>query len=316
MSLRGLFGKRLDVLISPRWSGELALALQELYRIFTGTDPIELTDSPLLINNQTNGPAIIVNNQGEVNHWGIQVTDPQGRRTILGIGLGNEAIIANNVVPLNWMRLDPEQVARYYGYAGQSGGQTQVTPGASYDDRFQRKLGWPEATQLGAPPGPGITHTHRVQQEVGSGYTGVYGRPAPAVGGSTPHDVVDKYEGIPNGQWGDQIWRGTVNQVLADTLVLDVPGRAEQVTVARFPFLQQSTFDGVTRNGVTYTYTDAQTRTASKGGDQETQILVPRYEYGDTVYFRYIPNGTNVDGVRYLEINGDARGWATKANGC
>ena len=49
------------------------------------------------------------------------------------------------------------------------------------------------------------------------------------------------------------------------------------------------------RGGVTYTYTDINTRQATDGAETEDQVLIPAYAIGDLLYLEIWPDGTYVD---------------------
>ena len=89
---------------------------------------------------------------------------------------------------------------------------------------------------------------------------------------------------------------------------------SEEIYVALPPLLRQSV---TSRDGVTYTYIDLQTRTASKAGESdETQIITPNYLVGDLVEVEITRGLTGVPDVdqqrgRPIDKNVDARAWAT-----
>lgn len=87
------------------------------------------------------------------------------------------------------------------------------------------------------------------------------------------------------------------------------------VYVAKPPLLQNIE----SWNGITYTYADAQTRTATEGSDTEDQVVVPAYVEGDDIIaISNIICGTGVtreDGgdelqIEWMDINFDGRAWA------
>jgi hypothetical protein len=109
-------------------------------------------------------------------------------------------------------------------------------------------------------------------------------------------------------------WDGT-NQI----------GEAVRVAV---PYLLRSTpFDGETRNLITYVYdftADPIERTATNASTSETedQVIVPSFQYGDTIYaFGSVDGGTgvladlgdgNLEDVTYLMLS-DGRAWSQKS---
>lgn len=89
---------------------------------------------------------------------------------------------------------------------------------------------------------------------------------------------------------------------------------SEAIYVAKPSLLRQSV---TSRDGVTYVYTDSQTRTASKSGEtDESQLVTPTYLVADVieaVFSRTLTGITQVDEQRrpLVDINADGRAWAT-----
>lgn len=85
------------------------------------------------------------------------------------------------------------------------------------------------------------------------------------------------------------------------------------VNVARPKLLRASETD---RDGVTYVYTDPQTRTASKAGEtDELQIVTPNYLVGDFLEVHVIRGKTGIPEVDAqrgspIDANVDGRAWA------
>jgi hypothetical protein len=70
--------------------------------------------------------------------------------------------------------------------------------------------------------------------------------------------------------------------------------------------------------GITYTYTTDSERTATKGVDTETQVIVPAYVADDVLYIVRPYGGTDtVDDddqpIVWLDLNVDGRAWAKEA---
>lgn len=92
------------------------------------------------------------------------------------------------------------------------------------------------------------------------------------------------------------------------------------VNVALPYLLRRTPFDGSTREGISYTYTSNIQRTASDGSDTETQVIVPSYAAGDSIFaMRGVLRGTGavlVDGnnnttaLDWIDMNFDGRAWA------
>lgn len=88
------------------------------------------------------------------------------------------------------------------------------------------------------------------------------------------------------------------------------------VLIAKPYLLRRTPFHGKTRDGITYSYAAAQSRTATLGADSENQVVVPNYVAGDVIYAADVASkggaGVAVDGrtVRLLDMNVDGRAWA------
>lgn len=90
---------------------------------------------------------------------------------------------------------------------------------------------------------------------------------------------------------------------------------SEQVNVAKPRLLRQSV---TARDGVTYVYTDSQTRTASKSGEtDELQRVTPTYLVGDRIEVEIVRGLTLITEVdeqrgRPVDKNLDGRSWAAE----
>lgn len=94
---------------------------------------------------------------------------------------------------------------------------------------------------------------------------------------------------------------------------------ANYVAVAKPPLLRRTPYDGATRNGISYTYTGANTRTADDGSSTEDQIITDDYVAGDEIHAYQVLGGTGVtdaDGYRVIwaDNNADGRFWAKSAS--
>ena len=80
--------------------------------------------------------------------------------------------------------------------------------------------------------------------------------------------------------------------------------------------LEKTPWDGNTdAAGVTYTYTDNSTRSATDGTNTETQKITPAYNPGDWIYALPLPVGSdtslsNGKSTNFIDINSDGRAWA------
>lgn len=72
------------------------------------------------------------------------------------------------------------------------------------------------------------------------------------------------------------------------------------------PFLLRRTpFDGEIVNGITYTYSDGETRSATDGVDTETQLITPDYYIGEEILCVLTQIG-------YVDLNTAGRCWAVE----
>ena len=101
----------------------------ELARYFSnwGREPIDQHHT-LIFNNQTNGPSIVINNEGDVDHHGVWVLNEAGQSAKLGIGLGSEGLIANEIIVRPEYIMDPEIVHTAYSDVASGNGGATLTP--------------------------------------------------------------------------------------------------------------------------------------------------------------------------------------------
>ncbi len=90
-----------------------------------------------------------------------------------------------------------------------------------------------------------------------------------------------------------------------------------QILVARPWLLRRSPFDGGSWNGIGFTYTDDQTRTATQAATTEVQRITPAYVIGDIIYCAgQVYGGVAVDvssiPLVALDMNVDGRSWAAE----
>ena len=109
-------------------------------------------------------------------------------------------------------------------------------------------------------------------------------------------------------------------EINADTLTCQQDITGELVIVAKPYSLQRTPFDLKTINGVYYEYLTNQTRTAANATARETQEISPSYDGstgyspGNIVYVRWVSNGTDIEGVNYIDVNADARAWVSSTS--
>ena len=91
------------------------------------------------------------------------------------------------------------------------------------------------------------------------------------------------------------------------------------IVVAKPHLLRRTPFDGVTIDGVEYTYTAHEARTAVDDEGTESQVVVPNYVAGDEILAIRSPTGGSglvitVNGVNkvieWLDLNSGGRAWA------
>jgi len=89
------------------------------------------------------------------------------------------------------------------------------------------------------------------------------------------------------------------------------------LSVAKPWMLRRTPFDGRTRGGISYDYASATRRVATRTGEAETQVVVPRYLVADVIYATMAPigefgvfPGEPPPSFMLLDDNRDARAWA------
>ena len=90
-----------------------------------------------------------------------------------------------------------------------------------------------------------------------------------------------------------------------------------QILVARPWLLRRSPFDGGSWNGIGFTYSDDQTRTATQAATTEVQRITPAYVIGDVIFCAgQVYGGVGVDqgglALVALDMNVDGRSWAAE----
>jgi len=115
------------------------------------------------------------------------------------------------------------------------------------------------------------------------------------------------------------VGRFVITSIANDYLVCrEFDGTAQgtsDVYISR-PYLLRASMES--RNGVSYTYSNSQTREATDGVDTETQEVTPDYVVDDEIYaIRGIVRGSGVSSepagnrkIEWLDLNIDARAWA------
>lgn len=103
------------------------------------------------------------------------------------------------------------------------------------------------------------------------------------------------------------------NELICDTL------DGESLVVAKPWQLQRTPFAGVSWGGVTYTFVSPSQRLAFKGETEETQVIIPRYLPGQTIYAQhgtteYVNTQAFSSGepLTLIDINQSGRAWARR----
>ena len=135
-------------------------------------------------------------------------------------------------------------------------------------------------------------------------------------------NVSNLQEGLAPYIWR-QVFQAIINAVHPDFLDLreyreyssGQTWTGSSVILAAKPWLlRQSPFDGKTIGGISYAYTDSQTRTATQGPTVETQRVTPQYLSGDIVFCaRNVYGGVSVQdptGALVALVVDEVRVWA------
>lgn len=305
MSLQALFGEQVARIEDAKDLDELKRVLVD---VLSSAAPIKLS-TPLVLDNRTNSPAIRIVNTGRDDSIGLSITDRSGRQTTLGIGLGNTGLVANEIIPDRNFVLDPATVQAKY--AGQNVGSGYGTPTS----------------------GTGIFGTIK-NMLVKPGWGKLFDSYIKSLKTWHPPNTADQFSLNGNNKWwpsdpcGWTVLRCKITAVNNDTLtcvVIDDSSGSDPasiigstITVSKDCHLQRTPWDGKTIEGITYTYSDSQTRTANDGVTTTTQSVYPKYRVdGDSydpcscVYVRWVANRTDLTGTWYIDLNTAARHWVT-----
>ncbi len=100
--------------------------------------PINLSQ-PLTFNNFTGGPAIFINQNGG-DARAIETRLPDGTFSSYGVGLGNQGVVANELIPMLCWALPPEQTDQLQSQ-GKGGGSVLEDPGVGFEFQFPKNTG-------------------------------------------------------------------------------------------------------------------------------------------------------------------------------
>lgn len=294
-----------------------AKTLEELKRVlshgFSSAAPIDLR-TPIKFTNHTNDNALQIVNTGRDDYHGVSVKDADGRETTLGIGLGSRGLVANEVIPSRNFTLDPDQVQAHFTGTDVGSGYT-TTQGFWHTITGIVKAGWGR-----------FLDSYTLSPQTWH-----------------PPHTADQYSQNGNRKWmpsdplGWTVLRCRVTAINNDSLtclVIDDSSGTDPagilgstITVAKPCSLQRTPWDGTSYNGITYTYSDSQTRVANDGVTKETQVVEPAYHaYGEScsspylgacwpcydLYVRWVGNRTDLASTYYIDLNVDARHWVPR----
>lgn len=100
-----------------------------------------------------------------------------------------------------------------------------------------------------------------------------------------------------------------------DHLDCSIVGTTTSIKVAKPWILSRTPFDGKTINGVAYSYSDSQNRTATLDSAEESQEVTFPYEIGNIIQAIRVSNSTGYatgidEDEQWVDLNVDARIWA------
>lgn len=258
---------------------------------------------PLKLRNHGSGPVFDIRQLGNEQHEILHAIDDTGQVVRLGIGAASAGIVANEFVPDTNFSLDPDQI-----------------------DEVFRNESYPASSTFGlGVAGDGVPFRETVTPRSGWGaaFAGLQ------KSNDTEHapDSADKLTRNGNVTWWCreawkwQVVRCTITAINADTLTCSVVANgkvtAETITVAKPCYLRQTDWDGVTYSGVTYTYSNSQTRSADDGGSggPTTEVVYPSYDTDSpcpVIFAEWVGNNTGITDVGWIDMNLDARHWVTQ----
>lgn len=255
---------------------------------------------PLTIRNHGSGPVFDIRQLGNEQHEILHAIDDAGQVVRLGIGAASAGLVANEFVPDPNFSLDPDQVDEIFRNgefpASSTYGLGVAGEGVPFRTPFAPRSGW--AAALAGLQKSNDTE-HAPDSAVKLTRTG------------------NKYWWVTE-PWKWQAVRCTITAINADTITCSVVANekviAESITVAKPCHLQQTPWDGETVGGVTYAYSDSQTRTATTGTVVENQVVYPAYSTSGPcpiLYAIWTGNQTDLDDIYWIDMNVAARHWVS-----
>lgn len=260
--------------------------------------------SPIIVRNKGSGPAFRVINSGAETHRVLEAIDSAGEEVRLGIGMGSMGIVANELVPDPNFAID----ATFAQLAIATAGNSPSFPNESGYGTKTSGSGRPYNIELLSPRLDWARALTSLQRSTDTEH-------AP--------DSADKFTRDGQVSWLVRkpshwmVLRATITAINDDTLTCSIIANgkvvAEQVTVAKPCTLQRTPWDGETVDGVTYAYTDSQTRTATSGGYPVDQVVDPPYSTSGPcpeIYIHWVGNMTDITDCYWIDLNVDGRHWA------
>lgn len=258
---------------------------------------------PIKVRNHGSGPVFDIRQLGNEQHEILHAIDDNGQIVRLGIGAASAGIVANEFVPDTNFVLDPDAVDEFFrngSYPDSSTfGQGVAGDGVPFRDAIVPRSGW------------------------GAAFAGLQ------KSNDTEHapDSADKLTRNGNVTWWIrepwkwQVVRCLVTAINDDTLTCTVVANgkvtAESITVAKPCYLRQTVWEGETYDGITYTYTDSQHRSADDGVYSPTdEVVYPLYDTASPcphIFAAWVGNNTGITDVGWLDLNVDARHWIADA---
>jgi hypothetical protein len=261
---------------------------------------------PIVLRNHSSGPVFDIRQDGEQQHRLLTATDDAGRLLQLGFGAASRGLTANELVPDPNYSLDPGLVNEAFSTQGLG------DPSEPTDSLLSRERS-----------GTGVPHTEEPYVPVAGWGSALASTQKSNDTEHAPDSAVKlTRDGNPywwvTEPWKWQVVRCTVTAVNADTLTCNVAAHgkvaAEAITVAKPCYMQQTGWDGVLVDGVTYVYATSQTREATTMSDssQEDQTVSPLYATTGPctdIFAAWVGNNSGIAGVGWLDLNVDARQW-------
>jgi len=256
--------------------------------------------SPIEITNRGSGPVFDIIQRGVEQHRVIAAVDETGAVVELGIGAGSRGVNASEFVPDPNFSLDPTAINEVFSTQGNN----PRDPSSSLLEHKRSGTGVPHEKKPYVPVAgwaDALAGLHKSNDT----------EHAPDAAVALTRDGQHYWWPTKPEHW--HLVRATITSINTDTLTCAIVANgkcvAENVTVARNCYLQRTPWDGETIDGIEYTYTDNQTRTANDGVTSETQTIVPAYYTAGSlydpcghIYITWVGNETDVSGVGWVEV--------------